>query len=176
MIENIGQTLARNVRISVTPPLQTTLGAEKAEILNRAVGRHIATLPPKRRTPFVMDVGHQLFSSELPKVYEFQADADGPFGRVGTLTYTVDLEALRDSALETDSVEWSVHQVAEHFGETVKALGRQARSLDELSQQVQRGVELQESERPSGADVPDSAEPALPEIPLAPLSDDGDPA
>lgn len=63
VIENIGQTLARNVRISVTPPLQTTLGAEKAEILNRAVGRHIATLPPNRRIPFVMDVGHQLFSS-----------------------------------------------------------------------------------------------------------------
>lgn len=68
--------------------------------------------PPKRRIPFVMDVGHQLFSSELPKVYEFQVDADGPFGRVGMLTYTVDLEVLRDSALETDSVEWSVHQVA----------------------------------------------------------------
>ncbi|MCC0096228.1 hypothetical protein K7B10_15820 [Streptomyces flavotricini] len=176
VIENIGQTLARNVRISVSPPLQTTLGAERAETLNRAVGRRIATLPPKRRIPFVMDVGHQLFSSELPKVYEFQVDADGPFGRVGTLTYTVDLDALRDSALETDSVEWSAHQVAKHFGETVKALGRQARSLDELSQQIQRSVEWQDSERRSDADVPDLVERALPEIPMAPLSDDGDPA
>ncbi|MGW1767993.1 hypothetical protein ACWCQL_28610 [Streptomyces sp. NPDC002073] len=72
VIENIGQTLARNVRISVSPPLQTTLGAERAATLNRAVGRPIATLPPKRRIPFVMDMGHQLFSSELPKIYQFR--------------------------------------------------------------------------------------------------------
>lgn len=173
MIENIGQTLARNVRISVSPPLQTTLGAERAEALNCAVGRRIATLPPKRRIPFIMDMGHHLFSSELPKVYEFQVDADGPFGRVGTLTYTVDLEALRDSALETDSVEWSVYQVAKHFGETVKVLGRQVRSLEALSQQIQRGVERQDAERRSDDDVSDS-EPALPEIPMEPLGGDGD--
>ncbi|WP_053679227.1 hypothetical protein [Streptomyces sp. XY66] len=91
VIENIGQTLARNVRISVSPPLQTTLGAERAATLNRVVGRPIATLPPTRRIPFVMDVGHQLFSSELPKVYEFRVESDGPFGRVDPLIYTVDL-------------------------------------------------------------------------------------
>ncbi|MFJ9338029.1 hypothetical protein ACIRP0_01915 [Streptomyces sp. NPDC101733] len=68
-----------------------------------------------------MDVGHQLFSSELPKVYEFRVESDGPFGRVDPLTYTVDLEALRDSALETDSTEWSAHQIAKHLKRSADA-------------------------------------------------------
>ncbi|CAM5567320.1 hypothetical protein SAVIM338S_04760 [Streptomyces avidinii] len=136
VIENTGQTLARNVRISVSPPLQTTLGAERAETLNRAVGRRIATLPPKRRIPFVMDVGHQLFASELPKVYEFRVESDGPFGRVDPLTYTVDLEALRDSALETDSTEWSAHQIAKHLERNADAQEGQSRSVEALSRQI----------------------------------------
>ncbi|MEU2395614.1 hypothetical protein [Streptomyces sp. NPDC007369] len=70
----------------MSPPLQTTLRAERAATHNRVVGRPIATLPPTRRIPFVIDEGHQLFSSELRKVYEFRVESDGPFGRVDPLT------------------------------------------------------------------------------------------
>ncbi|MEU2829078.1 hypothetical protein ABZ667_10495 [Streptomyces lavendulae] len=174
VIENIGQALARNVRISVSPPLQTTLGAERAATLNRAVGRPIATLPPKRRIPFVMDVGHQLFSSELPKIYEIRVEADGPFGRVDPLAYTVDLEALRDSVLETDSAEWSAHQIAKHLKRSADAQEGQSRSVEALSRQIQRGMERQNPEHGSDLEAFSSAESAIHQIPMQPLGDEGD--
>ncbi|MBT2480246.1 hypothetical protein [Streptomyces sp. ISL-94] len=173
VIENIGQTLARNVRISVSPPLQTTLGAERAATLNRVVDRPIATLPPTRRIPFVMDVGHQLFSSELPKVYEFRVESDGPFGRVDPLTYTVDLEALRDSALETDSTEWSAHQIAKHLKRSADAREGQSRSAEALSRQIQRALERQNPERGADIGCPSSVESAVQQIPMEPLGDGG---
>ncbi|MEU6401431.1 hypothetical protein [Streptomyces sp. NPDC046985] len=171
VIENIGQTLVRNVRISVSPPIQTTLGAERAETLHRVVGRPIAALPPTRRIPFVMDVGHQLFPSELPKVYEFRVESDGPFGRVEPLTYTVDLEALRDSALETDSAEWSAHRIAEQLKRSADAQEGQSRSVEALSRRIHRALERQNSE--CGADVGalSSVESAVQPIPVEPLGD-----
>ncbi|GLX17767.1 hypothetical protein [Streptomyces lavendulae] len=175
VIENIGQTLARNVRISVNPPLQTTLGSERAATLNRAVSRPIATLPPKRRIPFVMDMGHRLFSSELPKIYEFRVEADGPFGRVDPLIYTVDLEALRDSALETDSVEWSTHQIAKDLKRSADAQEEQSRSIEALSSEVRKRLGRRSPEQASGVEVSEVVEPALSEIPMRPLSDDGVP-
>ncbi|MGH8542989.1 MAG: hypothetical protein ACREX3_05000 [Gammaproteobacteria bacterium] len=38
-------------------------------------------------------------------VYSFKVEAVGPFGQVEPLLYTVDLNILRRSVLETDSVE-----------------------------------------------------------------------
>ncbi|MEV0985470.1 hypothetical protein [Streptomyces sp. NPDC049949] len=141
-IENIGQTLARNVRIAVSPPPQATLGAERAATLNRAVGRPIATLPPKRRIPFVI--------------------------------YTVDLEALRDSALETDSVEWSTPQISKHLKRSADAQEEQSRSVEALSSEVRKRPGRQRSEQTSGVEDPELAELALLEIPMRPLSGDGD--
>ncbi|MFD5623330.1 hypothetical protein [Streptomyces yangpuensis] len=71
VIENIGQTLAHNVRISVNPPLQTALGSERAAALDRAVSRPIATLPPKRRIPFVMDMAISCSPRSCPRSTSF---------------------------------------------------------------------------------------------------------
>jgi hypothetical protein len=113
VIENIGPTLARDVQLFVDPPLQTTLGAEKEAILNQAVNRKISALPPGRRLPFVMDIGHGLFSSNLPLLYTVKVEATGPFGVMEPFTYVIDLAAMRDTGLETDSIEWSTHVIAE---------------------------------------------------------------
>ncbi|WP_190112184.1 hypothetical protein [Streptomyces cinnamoneus] len=121
-------------------------------------------------------MGHQLFSSELPKIYEFRVEADGPFGRVDSLIYTVDLEALRDSALETDSVEWSTHQIAKHLKRSADAQEEQSRSVEALSSEVRKRLGRQSSEQASGVEVPEVVEPALSEISMRPLSDDDGPA
>lgn len=172
VIENIGPTIARDVRITVDPPLQTSRGEEKAQILNRAVDRKIATLPPKRRISFVMDTGPGLFGSDLPKVYNFRVESSGPFGPVEPLAYTVDLDVVRESVLETESVEWSAHQLAEQAKKSVAAQGRQASAMEELVDQVQRSIELrqgaQNEEGGGAAGDPDSS---LLQIPMDPLGD-----
>ncbi|BDM72485.1 hypothetical protein HEK616_59720 [Streptomyces nigrescens] len=96
------------------------------------------------------------------------------FGRVDPLIYTVDLEALRDSALETDSVEWSTHQIAKHLKRSADAQEEQSRSVEALSIEVRKRLGRQSSERTSGVEAPELAEPALLEIPMRPLRDDGD--
>ncbi|MER7049527.1 hypothetical protein [Streptomyces jumonjinensis] len=171
VVENIGQTPARDVRITVDPPLETTLGAERAAILARAVGRPIATLPPKRRLPFVMDVSHRLYNSDLPLVYEFRIEAVGPFGPIEPLVYTVDLEALKESALDTDSPEWSAHLIAGHLEKSAAAHKSQSQSIKLLTQQLQVVMQQQATrdESPTGSTgEPDSA---LLQVPTQPLGD-----
>lgn len=172
IIENIGPTVARDVQITVDPPLRTSRGAEKDEILNRAVARKFSALPPKRRISFVVGGGPGLFGSDLPKVYSFRVESCGPFGPVEPLAYTVDLNVMRDSVLETDSIEWSAHQLAEEAKKSADAQERLASAMEELTHQIQQRIGLRqeshsaEAERPAG-----EVDASLLQIPTDPLGD-----
>ncbi|MFE2229731.1 hypothetical protein [Streptomyces kronopolitis] len=76
-------------------------------------------------------MGHQLCSSELPKIYVFRVEADGP---------------------PED----------------------QYRFVEALSSEVRNQLGRQSSELTSDEEAAELAEPALLEIPMRPLSDDGD--
>ncbi|WP_125527124.1 hypothetical protein [Streptomyces sp. WAC 05379] len=116
VIENVGPTLARDVRITVSPPLATTRGDEATAKLNAAVSRVIPVIPPGRMFGYTMDVGSALFADpQLPRVYTVTVDAMGPRGAVGTLTYVIDLNVLADSALNNDAVEWSTKRIADEL-------------------------------------------------------------
>lgn len=150
VIENIGPTLARDVQLSVDPPLRTTLGAEREAILNQAVTRKIAALPPGRRLPFVMDVGHKVFSSSLPLLYTVKVEATGPFGIMAPLTYVIDLEILRSTELDTDSLEWSTHVLAEQSKKSARSQEHQADALRSLARHViETSAQTHEEETPT---------------------------
>lgn len=136
VIENIGPTVAREVQLSIHPPLRSTMGAEREVILNRAMARKIPMLPPGRSLSFVMDVSHKLFASDLPLLYTVNVDAVGPFGKMETLTYVIDLEIMRNTGLERESLEWSTHVIAEQSKKSTKALERQVEVLKALNSQV----------------------------------------
>jgi hypothetical protein len=91
-IHNTGPTMARDVRIQVTPALESS-HATLTPRLASAVSRTIPMLPPNRRLVFAFD-GPQRWSANLPMRYDFTVDAHGPQGAVETLSYTVDLEVL----------------------------------------------------------------------------------
>ncbi|MGW6526690.1 hypothetical protein [Streptomyces venezuelae] len=91
-IHNTGPTMARDVRIQVTPALEST-HASLTPRLTTAVSRTIPMLPPNRRLVYAFDT-HQRWDTNLPMRYDFTVDAHGPQGPVEQLTYTVDLGVL----------------------------------------------------------------------------------
>lgn len=98
VIENIGTTVARDVRIRFDPPLKTareiTLGKpiRDAKILTHG----IPLLPPKRRIELWFDNIADLVEKSLPMIYEAIVDVVGPDGQpIEQMRYTIDLEVLR---------------------------------------------------------------------------------
>ncbi|MGV9290721.1 hypothetical protein [Streptomyces sp. NPDC003719] len=105
VIENTGPTVARNVRISCNPPLQsgwTPVGDEPdlTQVIQQVLARPIPMLPPHRRLTFLLDSRERFKNTELPRVYTLTVNADGPAGAVETLEFTVDLDAVAWALLE----------------------------------------------------------------------------
>ncbi|MFD5657062.1 hypothetical protein [Streptomyces hirsutus] len=157
VIENTGPTMARDVRLTVDPPLRSTLGEETEVTLNAAVTRSIPVLPPGRRLLFLMDVGHKLFSSDLPRQYTVVVNATGPFDAVEPLTYIIDLEVLKNSLLNRESLEWSTHVLAEEAKKSRKAHEKQANATSQLFRTL--AAEL-EARRANSGEPPEIEPPA----------------
>ncbi|MET8517531.1 hypothetical protein [Streptomyces sp. NPDC005077] len=106
VVENVGPTVARNVRISCAPPLESAWTPAEGQpdltrVIQEILARTIPMLPPRRRLTFLLDNQERFQNTELPRVYMFTVNADGPDGAVETLEYTVDLDAMAWVLLET---------------------------------------------------------------------------
>lgn len=100
VIENIGPTVARNVKISFDPPLQrweeTVPGTKYAPIEQAGIlADGIPLMPPGRRIEIFFDRTSKRLSSSMPTAYVVTVDADGPVDRVETMTYNIDLAMYR---------------------------------------------------------------------------------
>ncbi|MER6182982.1 hypothetical protein [Streptomyces sp. NPDC001652] len=82
LVENIGPTLARDVKITVDPPLASSAGDKFTERIQRDLARPIPMLPPHRRLKWAFDVSSQRFGSGLPTAFTFTVESKGPFGDV----------------------------------------------------------------------------------------------
>ena len=94
VIENTGPTVARNVQIKFDPPLERveeTLSGWPPIRDALFLKEGIPFMSPGRRIEWFFDVGFKRLDSDLPKVYTVTVDTEGPFGRVETLTYRIDL-------------------------------------------------------------------------------------
>ncbi|MFI0451797.1 hypothetical protein [Actinomadura sp. 6N118] len=94
VIENIGTTVARNVRFDFDPPLrsarQFNLPVADAKILKDG----IPMLPPKRRFELLFDFGPDRFESSLEMIYSVAVYADGPHGAVEPMRQDIDISVL----------------------------------------------------------------------------------
>lgn len=122
LVENIGPTLARDVSITVDPPLVSASGDRYTERVQRGLARTIPMLPPGRRLKWALDVSSTRFSSDLPTAFTFTVQSKGPFGDIEPLTYLVDIASWQETLL------------GEHSDAKVeKALGGIASNLDALT-------------------------------------------
>lgn len=103
VIENIGKTAARDVKITFDPPVKSATNMAGYELADwSAVRDGIQTLAPGRRLTALFDSAIDRFDSELPRQYVVTVESRDSHGRPQrAMTYTVDLEPIF-GALHTD--------------------------------------------------------------------------
>lgn len=122
VIENVGTTMARNVKITASPELESSHGSAVTEALQSVIARTISMIPPGRKHQYFFDTS-QRFQSGLPVVFEFAVTSEGPMGPVETLRYTVDLAAIKEELIgerPTKKLEEKVGKVADSLRDLSK--------------------------------------------------------
>lgn len=117
-IENVGVSLARNIRISADPPLRRSYesgeGPATPIMTWHIFTNGIATLAPRQRIDLPFDIiSERLTNDDLPDRYRFTVEAMGPFGQAPTLTYDVDLSIYKHEYID----ELTTHHVAKALRE-----------------------------------------------------------
>lgn len=120
---NVGQTMARNVRVRFDPPLPSKLNSAEGQFI--ALEQGISYLPPGRSMAWHLGVSFDYFQDDAaPPATQVTVTYEGPFGPVDPLTYAVSFEEFR-------------HQSAAAVGN----LHRVERSIDNLTAAVTKGVQ-----------------------------------
>ena len=122
-IGNSGPTVATNIRVEISTPLPTAhaRNADSMRRLEERLAGGFKSLAPGRVIAWSLGVGHQILAEEGGRSYTFTINADGPFGPVETLTYTVDMDdwrTMRDRPLGT------LHMVRESIDSLTKQLDK----------------------------------------------------
>lgn len=82
-VANIGQTVARNVRVVFEPPLRTTFYPDQAWPPSSLFSKGIPTLPPNKKIETLLDNGPDRFQAKLDDAYT----AVVTYGGDGEATY-----------------------------------------------------------------------------------------
>ena len=101
---NLGQTMARNVRVRFDPPLPKKLGSDGGPFL--ALERGLSHLPPGRSMSWSLGVSFDYFEEgTTPPTTQVTVTCTGPFGETEPLSYAVSFEDLRNqSAIATGNL------------------------------------------------------------------------
>jgi hypothetical protein len=95
-VGNSGPSVARNVRVTIVPPLPTIPELrDRIEAAQRLLADGLAALPPGRILTWPVAQGFNLLNSAGPQEHTFTITAEGPFGDVPMLSYPLDLADLR---------------------------------------------------------------------------------
>ena len=128
VVGNSGPTVATRVTVTFDPPLTDTEMPSDGIHLGEAVLRHgLASLPPGRQVAWSGGFTGTFFTenAESPLSWEVTINADGPFGPLEPLTYTIDLKGLEQSNAAPPG---TLHGVAEEL----KEVRKQLKTLTEL--------------------------------------------
>jgi len=111
VIGNSGPTVATNARVLIDPPLpaieQLQDRAQNAQSLLRD---GIRSLPPGRTLVWPLGQGFSLLGGDGPRLHTFTIEAEGPFGKVPTIVYPLDLSDWKGAIHRPAG---SLHQVTE---------------------------------------------------------------
>jgi hypothetical protein len=110
VIGNSGPTVATNVRVLIDPPLPTIEQLrDRAQTAQELLADGIKSLPPGRTLVWPLGQGFNLLAGDGPHLHTFTIEAEGPFGRVPSLAYPLDLSDWRGAMHRPAG---SLHQVA----------------------------------------------------------------
>ncbi len=119
VIENVGNTVAQDVRLSFDPPLASSL-ADYDLAGSVLIREGIPTMPPRRRIEFLFDISHQRLNTDLPKRYDVGVNyTDARGNPVETSRYTLDIGFLFGLEHVT---QYGMHHAAKSLREVEKHL------------------------------------------------------
>jgi hypothetical protein len=98
-IENVGKTIARNVRFQFTPPIESSWDGDDGHVRLAETNllRHgIPTLPPGKPVEALFDQLPARVSKDLPDDYEVTVSYEDPLGRTYSEPMTVGYSHLKD--------------------------------------------------------------------------------
>jgi hypothetical protein len=119
VVENLGLTLARDVRIHFTPPVaSSSLKNDLAASVLLTEG--IPSLPPRRRLEAFFDISHERANTDLPNRYDVEVTYNDAHGRPQPpLRYVIDIGYL--FGLQYIE-EYGMHQAAKSLDVLAKAV------------------------------------------------------
>jgi hypothetical protein len=93
VIENSGPTIATNVKVSIDPPLRSSIDPD---VDRWALTRGIVSMPPGRSLSWGFDMALSR-GDDYPSKYQVTITGDGPFGPMQQLSYSLDLDDYDDT-------------------------------------------------------------------------------
>lgn len=131
VVENIGPSIGRDVRIQVSPPPTRSIDRQGEKPMHdwHIFTHGIPTMPPKHRLEFFFDIGFRRFEPGLPTQFTFTVDAVGPFGATPKMTYEIDLNTLRDAWVGQATIGKIVKQL-EKMTKNIAGVADAVRQLD----------------------------------------------
>ena len=146
VVENIGQTLARDVKLKFDPPLRTTFEQRAIED-SSLVTEGILSMPPGRRIEGLFDQGPARSESDLPMRYDVTVELRDARGREQeALQYVLDLGPIFGL---TFTQELSIHHAAkalQNIDKRTKQWTKLNRGLQVWLRDADRHAENEQSE------------------------------
>lgn len=129
VVENVGKTLAKNVRFEFDPPLQSSMSGQGYDVASSVLlTQGIPAMPPGKRVTALFDMSHDRIAADLPMTYRVTVRSDDSADRSQEpLEYVLDLSfryGLRRVEAKT------VHDVAKTLKEIEKQVSRWTQHLD----------------------------------------------
>jgi len=123
VVGNGGPTVATNVRVLIDPPLPAIEQVQdRAQTAQEVLANGITSLPPGRTLVWPLGQGFNILAGDGPHVHTFTIEAEGPFGKVPSQAYPLDLSDWRGAMHRPAG---SLHQVAKAIEELAGETGRQ---------------------------------------------------
>lgn len=120
VVENIGRTVARDVRLTFEPPLKTTMDDKYPIGESTLVREGVAMMPPGRRIEALFDVSHERDKTDLPMRYDVTVELHDARGRPQEpQRYIIDLAPLYGL---TRITEYGMHDAAKALREMQKSM------------------------------------------------------
>ncbi|MFF1530970.1 hypothetical protein [Cellulomonas sp. NPDC058312] len=180
VVVNVGQTLARDVKLTFDPPLSSSQDKSEQFALQDSalVTEGISAMPPGRRIETLFDLSHERIKTELPMRYRVTVECADAHGRKqAPLSYDLDLstgyrlrrvavrgahdaaEALR--SIDRRLASWTVN----HFGPGIRVWNSDLdQRLDEEHHEMERLAATRARERSLTPDPTDLADEPAPVV------------
>lgn len=104
VVENVGSTMASDVRIEFEPPLASTVGRPWGWEESTLFTHGIPTLAPNKRIPVFFDSMISRFDSDLPLTYKATVKYCGPRGKKFTDVQILDLAIYKGTSQPPEGI------------------------------------------------------------------------